>query len=66
MDNNLGDLISTFFCDAMHPGTHRHCKNGYVSRTSQKTQLSLSIWDKLRKLLFQLTTVTINIDGKST
>ncbi len=31
MDNNLGDPANTvfvlFFCDAMHPGTCRHCKN---------------------------------------
>ncbi len=31
-----------FFCDAMHPGTCRHCKNGCVSRTAQKTQLSVN------------------------
>ncbi len=28
---------------AMHPGTWSHCKNGCVSRTSQKTQLSVNI-----------------------
>ncbi len=62
-DNNLGDLASSvLFCDAMHPGTCKHCKNGYVSRTNQKTQLSLSICHKLRNLLLQLTTVTINTD----
>ncbi len=32
-----------FFCDAMHPGTCRHCKNSRVSRTTHKTQFSLSI-----------------------
>ncbi len=32
-----------FFCDVMHPGTCRHCKNACVSETTQKTQRSLSI-----------------------
>ncbi len=32
-----------FFCDAMHPGTYGHCRNSSVSRTTQKTQLSLSV-----------------------
>ncbi len=42
-DNNLGELASTVYCDGMHPGTCRHCKSGCVSRTTQKTQLSLPI-----------------------
>ncbi len=42
-DNNLGDLASAVFCDAMHHGTYSHCKSSRVSRTSQKTQLSLSM-----------------------
>ncbi len=40
------------FCDAMHPGTCRHCKNDCVSRTTQKTWLSLSTQQKLRNLFF--------------
>ncbi len=48
-----------FFCDAMDPGTCRHSKNGCVSRTTQKIQLSLSISHKLRNLLLQLTAITI-------
>ncbi len=51
-----------FFGVAMHPGTCRHCKSGCVNRTTQKTQLSLSIQHKLRNLLLQLTTITISID----
>ncbi len=65
IDNNLGDLASNVFCDAMHPGTCRHFKNGCVSRTTQKTPLSLSI-HKLNNLLLQLTTITISIDWTST
>ncbi len=30
-------------CDAMHSGICRRCKNGCVSRTTQKTQPSLSV-----------------------
>ncbi len=54
------------FCDEMHSGTCKHYKNGCVSRTTQITQLSLSIQHKLRDLLLHLTTVTINIDRTST
>ncbi len=32
-----------FFCDAMHPGTCRHCTLGCMSRTTQKTHLFLSV-----------------------
>ncbi len=53
------------FCDAMHPGICRHCKNDCVSRTTQKIQLSLSVQHKL-SLLLQLSTVTISIDWTST
>ncbi len=38
-DYNLGDPTSTVFCDAMHPGKCRHCKNDCVSGTTQKTKI---------------------------
>ncbi len=53
------------FFDEMHPGTCRYCKNRCMSRTTQKTQFSLSILHKLRNLLLQLSTVTINGDWTS-
>ncbi len=54
-----------FFCDAMRPGTCRHCKNGCVSRTnSEKSALSISI-AQTEEFLLQLTTVTISIDWTS-
>ncbi len=65
-DNNLGDLFFVCVCDAVHPGIFWHCKNGCVSGTTQKTQLSLSINHKLRNLLLQLTTITFNTDWTST
>ncbi len=61
MDNNLGDLTSSGFfclfvfcslfvvkCFLVHEG---NCRNSCVSRTNQKTRLSLSIQHKLRNLL---------------
>ncbi len=40
-----------FFGDAVHPGICWYYKNGCVSRTTQKTQLFLSNYHKLRNLL---------------